>query len=72
MMPLTVGKAGDELTVVKVGGNEEMKQHLADLGFVPDAVVTVVSATGDGNVIVNVKGARLALTEQMAQKVMVL
>ena len=71
MIPLSVANPGDKVTVVRVGGNEEGKQHLADLGFVPGAEVSVVSAPGDGNVIVNLKGAKLAITSQMATRIMI-
>lgn len=71
MVPLAMAKPGEKVKVLRIGGNEDAKQHLADLGFVPDAEVTVVSAPGDGNVIVNLKGATLALTSQMATKIMI-
>lgn len=71
MIPLAMSKPGEKVKVLRVGGNDEGKQHLADLGFVPGAEVTVVSAPGDGNVIVNLKGAKLAITSQMATKIMI-
>lgn len=57
--------------VTKIGGTQEMKKHLEDLGFVVGSRVSIISASGDGNIIVNLKESRLAITEQMAQKVMV-
>ena len=63
MIPLAVANPGDKVNVVRVGGNEE--------GFVPGAEVSVVSAPGDGNVIVNLKGAKLAITSQMATRIMI-
>ena len=71
MIPLAVANPGDKVNVVRVGGNEEGRQHLADLGFVPGAEVSVVSAPEDGNVIVNLKGAKLAITSQMATRIMI-
>lgn len=70
MLPLTLAKEGEEIIVVKVGGNDAAKQHLADLGFVEGAVITVIASNG-GNLIVNLKGTKLAITKEMAQKVMV-
>ena len=61
---------GDEQIIKKVGGSQEMKQHLADMGFVPGGGVTVVSTIG-GNVIVRVKESRVAISKEMAQKIMV-
>ena len=71
MLPLTMASSGETVMVVKTGGNDEMKRHLEDLGFVPGAGVSVVSNAGDGNVIVIVKESHLAITNQMAGKVMV-
>ena len=71
MLPLSMGSSGEEVMVVKTGGNGEMKRHLEDLGFVPGARVSIVSNAGDGNVIVIVKESHLAITNQMAGKVMV-
>ena len=71
MMPLSFASSGERVVVVKTGGNDEMKRHLEDLGFVPGASISVVSNAGDGNVIVIVKESHLAITNQMAGKVMV-
>ena len=57
-MPLTLVKEGTVASIVRVGGKEEVKRHLENMGFVPGASVTVVSAN-NGNVIVNVKESRL-------------
>lgn len=70
MMPLILADAGSENIVRKVGGTAEVKQHLADLGFNVGTPVTVVSAMG-GNVIVKVKESRVAISREMAQKIMV-
>ena len=69
-MPLTLAAAGEENIIRKVGGNPEVKKHLEDLGFVAGGCVTVISRIG-GNIIVNVKEARVAISKEMAQKIMV-
>ncbi|MEE8826832.1 MAG: FeoA family protein [Eubacteriales bacterium] len=71
MIPLAMASAGDKVLVARIGGNEDAKKHLEDLGFVVGAQVTVVADTGDGNIIVNLKDSRLAITSQMATKIMV-
>ena len=70
MMPLTLLDPGEENTVKKIGGNGEMKKHLENLGFVVGSVVTIITSIG-GNVIVNVKESRVAISEEMARKIMV-
>ena len=70
MMPLTLASVGDENMIRKVGGNPQTKKHLADLGFIPGGNVTVVSTLG-GNLIVNVKESRVALSREMAGKIIV-
>ena len=70
MMPLTLAEVGEESIIRKVGGKQEVKAHLENLGFVVGGTVTVVSAIG-GNVIVNVKDSRIAVSKEMAQKIMV-
>ena len=69
-MPLVFADVGEEQIIRKVGGSQEMRQHLADMGFVPGGGVTVVSAIG-GNVIVRVKESRVAISREMARKIMV-
>ena len=69
-MPLTLAAAGEENIIRKVGGNPEAKKHLEDLGFTPGSTVTLVSAMG-GNVIVKVKESRVAISQEMARKIMV-
>lgn len=71
MIPLSLTKAGDVVGVVRIGGSQDVRKHLEDLGFVVGSVVTIIAAGGDGNIIVSLKGSRLAITEQMAQKIMV-
>ncbi len=70
MMPLTMAKAGEENTIVKIGGKEEVRRFLESLGFVTGSIVSVVSEM-NGNVIVNVKGSRVAISKEMANKIMI-
>ena len=70
MMPLTLANVGEENMIRKVGGSPETKQHLADLGFVAGGNVTVVSTIA-GNLIVNVKESRVAISREMAGKIMI-
>ena len=63
-MPLTMASIGETNTIRKVGGNEETKRFLENLGFVAGAEITVVSAIG-GNVIVNIKDSRVAINQDM-------
>ena len=69
-MPITMASIGEENTIRKVGGNEETKRFLENLGFVAGAEITVVSAIG-GNVIVNIKDSRVAINQDMARHIMV-
>ena len=70
MMPLILAAAGETNTIRKVSGNPEVKKHLEDIGFVVGREVTLVSAIG-GNLIVNVKESRIAISREMAGKIMV-
>lgn len=70
MMPLSLATAGEENIIKKIGGKPEVKKHLENLGFVVGGAVTVITTLG-GNVIVNVKEARVAISEEMAQKIMI-
>ena len=70
MMPLTLASTGEENIIRRVGGSPEMKKHLEDMGFVPGGLVTVVSTIA-GNLIVNVKESRVAISKEMANKIMV-
>ncbi len=70
MLPLSVAQIGEEQIIRKVGGSQEIRQHLENMGFVVGGIVTVV-ATMSGNVIVNVKDSRVAISREMAQKIMV-
>ncbi len=69
-MPLTMAPVGDPMVIRKITGRDEVRRHLAELGFVVDAVVTVVSALG-GNLILQVKDSRVALDAAMANRIMV-
>ncbi|MDD6271755.1 MAG: FeoA family protein [Ruminococcus sp.] len=70
MMPLSFATAGEENIIKKIGGKPEVKKHLENLGFVVGGAVTVITTLG-GNVIVNVKEARVAISEEMAKKIMI-
>ena len=70
MMPLTFANIGEETMIRKVGGKPEVRAHLENLGFVPGGSVAVVTAIG-GNLIVNVKESRVAISKEMASKIMV-
>lgn len=69
-MPLTMAKKGEENIIKRVGGKEETRKFLEQLGFVVGSAVTVVSDVG-GNVIVNIKDSRVALGKDMANKILV-
>ena len=70
MMPLNLAAVGEENVIRRVLGNQSAKKHIEDLGFVPGGTVVVVSAMG-GNIIVKVKDARVAVSEEMARRIMV-
>ena len=69
-MPLTMAKTGERACIKKVGGKAGTKQHLENLGFVAGATITVITEIG-GNVIVNIKESRVAISREMAKKIMV-
>ena len=70
MVPLTLAVAGEENIIKKIGGKQEVKAHLENLGFVVGGAVTVINTIG-GTVIVNVKESRIAISKEMAQKIMI-
>ena len=70
MMPLTLAEVGEANIIRKIGGRPEVRTHLENLGFVAGGAVTVINTIG-GNVIVNVKESRIALSKEMAQKIMI-
>ncbi len=69
-MPLTMAKEGEPNVIKRVGGREETRRFLENLGFVAGGVVTVVSDIG-GNVIVNIKDSRVAIGKDMANKIQI-
>lgn len=69
-MPITLANIGEELMIKKVGGNPETRRFLEGLGFVAGSGVKIVSEMG-GNVILNIKDSRVAVSKEMAQKIMV-
>ena len=69
-MPLTFAKEGELASIKKVGGKEDIRQFLENLGFVVGAAVTVISTSG-GNLIVNIKDSRVAIGRDMASRIMV-
>ncbi len=70
MMPLTLAEVGEVNIIRKIGGRPEVRTHLENLGFVAGGAVTVINTIG-GNVIVNVKESRIAISKEMAQKIMI-
>lgn len=70
MMPLALADIGEENVIRKVGGSPETRKHLEDLGFTAGGTATVIAALG-GNIIVKVKESRVAISEEMARKIMV-
>lgn len=70
MMPLGMANAGDVNIIKQINGRDDVRQHLAELGFVPGAEVSVVSELG-GNLILSVKESRIALDKTMAMRIMV-
>ena len=70
MMPLLLSTPGEENIIRKVGGNPETKKHLEDMGFVVGGSATVISTIG-GNLIVKVKESRVAISREMAGKIMI-
>lgn len=70
MLPLTYAGSGEELIIKKIGGSPKVRAHLNDLGFVVGSPVTVISSMS-GNLIVSVKNVRVAVSSEMAAKIMV-
>ena len=70
MLPLTMAKPGETAAIRRISGRDEVRQHLAELGFVVDGEVTVVSELA-GNLIVQVKNSRVALDRTMANRIMI-
>ncbi|MCD7755033.1 MAG: ferrous iron transport protein A [Firmicutes bacterium] len=70
MLPLTLAEPGETYLIRKVGGQGEVRKHLEDLGIVAGSPITIVSRIGE-NLIVNAKQSRIAISREMAQKIMV-
>ena len=70
MMPLTFAGTGESYVIQRIGGKPEVRKHLENLGFVTGAEVSIVNTMG-GNLIVKVKEARVAISQEMAQKIMI-
>ena len=70
MMPLTMARAGETVTIRKITGRDEVRQHLAEMGFVVDSDVTVISEVA-GNLILQVNDSRIALDKSMANRIMI-
>ena len=70
MMPLSMARPGETVTIRKITGKDEVRLHLAELGFVVDSQVTIVNEIA-GNLIVQVKESRLALDKTMANRIMI-
>ena len=70
MLPLLLAPVGEANVIKKVSGNPQIKSHLETLGFVPGTEVTVINEIA-GNLIVNIKETRIAVSKEMAQKIMV-
>ncbi len=70
MMPLTMARTGETVTIRRITGKDEVRQHLAELGFVVDSTITVVSEMA-GNLILQVKESRVALDKTMANRIMI-
>ena len=70
MLPLVLANEGENAVIKKIGGSPEVKKHLENLGFVVGGQVSVVTTMG-GNMIVNVKEARVAIRKEMAQRIMI-
>lgn len=70
MMPLTLTEAGEKNIIRKIGGKQEVRAHLESLGFVVGGTVTVINTIG-GNVIVKVKDSRIAVSRELAQRIMI-
>ncbi len=70
MMPLSLAPVGEENIIRRIGGSDEVKKHLEDMGFVVGGNVTVINTLG-GNVIVKVKESRVAINDELARRIMI-
>jgi ferrous iron transport protein A len=69
-MPLSMAKTGETVTIRKITGKAEVRQHLAELGFLVDTTITVVTEIA-GNLILQVKGSRIAIDKTMANRIFI-
>lgn len=69
-MPLLLAKMNEENVIKKVGGSAQMKHHLENLGFVPGSSIRIINKS-NGNIIVNVKDTRIAISQELAKKIIV-
>lgn len=69
-MPLIFAKVGEKVKIDRVLGNESQTKHLKDLGFVKDEILNIIS-NNDGDIIVEIKGSKLAITKEMARKIII-
>ena len=70
MMPLTLAPEGEEQVIRRIGGKPDVRKHMENLGFVAGSPVMVITSLG-GNVIVSIKESRVAISREMAQKIMI-
>ena len=70
MMPLAMAQKGEESVIMRLGGSPEMKKHLEDMGFVVGSPVTVLNTIG-GNLIIRVKESRVAISKEMAMRILI-
>ena len=70
MIPLTLANLKEEYVIVKIGGNDEIRHHLNNLGFVIGGQISVITSM-NGNLIVKVKESRVALDQELARRIMV-
>ncbi len=70
MLPLAFAQEGKVHIIARVGGTAQVRAHLENLGFIPGAAVTVITAN-DGNLIVSIKESRIAISKEMAGKIMI-
>ncbi|MBP7059381.1 MAG: ferrous iron transport protein A [Lachnospiraceae bacterium] len=70
MMPITMAKAGENVVIKKITGRDDVRMHLAELGFVVDSEVKIVNEIA-GNLILQVKDSRIALSKSMATRIMI-
>lgn len=69
-MPLMMARAGECNTIKRINGQDETKRFLENMGFIPGGAITIVSEIG-GNMIVNIKEARVAISKSMANRIMI-